>query len=101
MANVEYRQDSPYANTQLYSNYLDILEHRQLPYNEDDVLFTITRGYQYRPDLLAYDLYSNGNLWWVFAARNPNSIEDPIWDFRVGLKIYLPKQTILEDILGV
>ena len=101
MANVEYRQDSPYANTQLYSNYLDVLEHRQLPYNEDDVLFTITSGYQYRPDLLAYDLYSNGNLWWVFAARNPNSIEDPIWDFKVGLKIYLPKQTVLEDILGV
>ena len=98
---VEYRQDSPYVSTQFYGDYLDVLEYRQLPYNKDDVLFTITSVYQYRPDLLAYDLYGNGNLWWVFTARNPNSIEDPIWDFRVGLKIYLPKQNVLEDVLGV
>lgn len=42
MADVEYRQDSPYVNTQLHGNYLDVLEHRQLPYNEDDVLFTLS-----------------------------------------------------------
>ena len=56
---VEYRQDSPYGLTRMQGDYLDILEYRKIPYNTDDVLFTITSTYQYRPDLLAFDLYDN------------------------------------------
>ena len=98
---VEYRQDSPYAQTRMQGTYLDIYEPRPIPSYADDVLFTINATYQFRPDLLAYDLYSNQNLWWVFAVRNPNAIEDPIWDFRVGKKIYIPKQATLSKALGV
>jgi len=98
---VEYRQDSPYAQTRMQGTYLDIYEPRLIPSYADDVLFTINATYQFRPDLLAYDLYSNQNLWWVFAVRNPNAIEDPIWDFRVGKKIYIPKQATLSKALGI
>jgi hypothetical protein len=98
---VEYRQDSPYGLTRMQGDYLDILEYRPIPYNTDDVLFTITSTYQYRPDLLAFDLYDNANLWWVFVVRNPNVIEDPLWDFRTGIKIYIPKQDTLNTVLGV
>ena len=98
---VEYRQDSPYAQTRMQGTYLDIYEPRPIPSYADDVLFTVNATYQFRPDLLAYDLYSNQNLWWVFAVRNPNAIEDPIWDFRVGKKIYIPKQATLSKALGV
>jgi len=98
---VEYRQDSPYAQTRMQGTYLDIYEPRPIPSYADDVLFTINATYQFRPDLLAYDLYSNQNLWWVFAVRNPNAIEDPIWDFRIGKKIYIPKQDTLTKALGI
>ena len=98
---VEYRQDSPYAQTRMQGTYLDIYEPRPIPSYADDVLFTINATYQFRPDLLAYDLYSNQNLWWVFAVRNPNAIENPIWDFRVGKKIYIPKQATLSKALGI
>jgi hypothetical protein len=98
---VEYRQDSPYAQTRMQGTYLDIYEPRPIPSYADDVLFTVNATYQFRPDLLAYDLYSNQNLWWVFAVRNPNAIEDPIWDFRVGKKIYIPKQATLSKALGI
>jgi len=98
---VEYRQDSPYAQTRMQGTYLDIYEPRPIPSYADDVLFTVNLTYQFRPDLLAYDLYSNQNLWWVFAVRNPNAIEDPIWDFRVGKKIYIPKQATLSKALGI
>ena len=98
---VEYRQDSPYAQTRMQGTYLDIYEPRPIPSYADDVLFTINATYQFRPDLLAYDLYGNQNLWWVFAVRNPNAIEDPIWDFRVGKKIYIPKQATLSKALGI
>jgi len=98
---VEYRQDSPYAITEMYGDVLDTYTHRSIPYKQDDVLFTIISTYQYRPDLLAYDLYNNPNLWWVFMVRNPNAMKDPIWDFRVGQQIYLPKQSTLESVLGI
>tara|TARA_R110000824_G_scaffold216214_1_gene402837 strand:- start:157 stop:459 length:303 start_codon:yes stop_codon:yes gene_type:complete len=97
----EYRQDSPYAQTRMEGTYLDIYEPRFVPSLADDVLFTINATYQYRPDLLAFDLYNNEGLWWVFAVRNPNAIEDPIWDFQIGKKIYIPKQDTLSQALGI
>lgn len=98
---VEYRSDSPYADTQMYSYYLDIMTPRRIPPRRDDVLHTLTRVHEYRPDLLAYDLYKNSNLWWVFQARNPNAFEDPVWDFRTGVKFYIPKKNVIETALGI
>ena len=98
---VEYRQDSPYALTEMYGNFLDVYTHRPIPFYQDDVLFTINITYQYRPDLLAYDLYNNQNLWWLFAVRNPNAIQDPIWDFVINRKIFIPKQETLQTVLGI
>jgi len=56
--------------------------------------------YQYRPDLLAYDLYSTGALWWVFYQRNPNTLTKPPLDFVANTTIYLPKLTTLQSALG-
>ena len=98
---VTYKSDSPYADTQMYSYYLDIMTPRRIPPRMDDVLHTLTSVHQYRPDLLAYDLYKNSNLWWVFQARNPNAFEDPIWDFRTGVKFYIPKKNVIETALGI
>lgn len=98
---VEYKSDSVYADTSLYSYYLDVLTPRIiLPY-KDDVLHTLTQVHQYRPDLLAYDLYQNDKLWWVFQARNPNAFEDPVWDFRLGAKFFLPKKETIDTALGI
>jgi len=98
---VEYRNDSPYGTTSQYSYYLDILTPRRIPARKDDVLHTLTQVHQYRPDLLAYDLYKNSNLWWVFQARNPNAFEDAVWDFRTGTKFYIPKKDVIEAALGI
>jgi len=40
-------------------------------------------------------------LWWVFAARNPDVIQDPIFDLNAGVQIYIPKITTLKDTLGI
>ena len=101
MATVTYSPDSLYANTQFSGNYLDILTYRNIPAKKDDVLFTLTNIYEYRPDLLAHDLYKNANLWWVFAVRNPNQFKDPIFDFVTGIQFYLPKQTTIQSVLGL
>ena len=96
----KYSSKSPYYTTRYNDGYLDIMQNRRIPKYSDDQQFTITQTYQYRPDLLAQDLYDDSELWWVFAQRNPNSIVDPIYDFRVGTRIYLPKISTLKKALG-
>ena len=65
-----YTGSSPYASTQIIENeYLDVLTIRPVPAKSDDVLYTVEPQYNRRPDLLAYDLYGNEKLWWVFAQR--------------------------------
>jgi hypothetical protein len=74
--------------------------NRPIPKLVDDQYFTINSTYQYRPDLLAHDLYDNSNLWWVFYQRNPNTLTAPPWDFTAGKTIYIPKITTLRNTLG-
>jgi len=92
---------SPYYNTPVTGNYLDLMNNRYIPSYDDDHMFTINQIYQYRPDLLAHDLYGDANLWWVFAQRNPNALVNPLLDFRIGVQIYLPKSTTLKQALGI
>ncbi len=97
----QYLISSPYVNTELTGEFLDILTFRSIPKEVDDIVYTIKPQHALRPDLLAYDLYGDSNLWWVFAVRNPNTIEDPIFDFQTGVTIFLPKSTTLKKVLGI
>ena len=97
----EYAKTSPYFKTNISpSGDLGIFQIRPIPTSDDDVLYTIENQYIHRPDLLAFDLYGSSKLWWVFAQRNPNTLVDPIYDFTVGTKIFIPKQTTLKSALG-
>ncbi len=98
---VKYSNTSPYFETEVKSTYLDMFKPRTLTVEDDDQSYTIERTYAYRPDLLAYDLYGTPRLWWVFAQRNPDQIEDPIYDFKPGVTVKLPKkENVLRD-LGI
>lgn len=97
---VQYSKISPYALTSINGNFLDVMENRSIPKLPDDVQFKINATYKYRPDLLAHDLYGDAGYWWVFAARNPNRIKDPIFDFKPGVTIFLPKKSTLVSALG-
>ena len=99
MAN--YAKTSPWADTNQNNFYLDLLEIRPVPSEPDDFRYVIENQYRHRPDLLAYDIYGNAKLWWVFVQRNMTVIKDPIYDFEPGVVIYLPKKTNLEKFLGV
>lgn len=96
-----YRKTSAYFSTNLYGKFLDIMTPRTITAYGDDTEMTITQAYEYRPDLLAYDLYGDANLWWVFAMRNPNVLKNPIGDFFAGQVILLPKQDTLKADLGL
>ena len=97
----DYNADSPYYTTENFGNFLEVIERRPVSASPKDQILTINPTYEFRPDLLAHDLYGNKNLWWVFAARNPNTIKDPIWDMKRGKRIFLPKQDRLFNDLGL
>jgi hypothetical protein len=96
-----YKKSSPYFNTRQNPLYLELLTIRPVPAESDDYQYVIESQYRHRPDLLAYDLYGNSNLWWVFVQRNMSIIKDPIYDFEIGTKIFCPKKSNLEKYLGV
>ena len=101
MANSKYINTSPWFSTRLNNEYLDILSIRPVAAEADDYLYTIEPQYNYRPNLLAYDLYGTPKLWWVFMQRNMDIMQDSVFDFRTGVQIYLPKKSGLLKVLGL
>lgn len=98
---VTYSKNSPYYNTPIIGGYLDIANFRNIPNIDNDVQFIVTSQYEHRPDLLAYDLYGDPRLWWVFSVRNKDIIKDPIYDLYAGQTIFLPQLQTLKDSLGI
>jgi hypothetical protein len=98
---ITYNRTSPYANTDTYGFFLDVANIPQIPLDPSDVQYQIDTIYKGRPDLLAFDLYGDSTLWWVFSIRNPNVLQDPIYDFQPGVIIYVPKKQNLTTALGL
>jgi hypothetical protein len=96
-----YALDSPYYGTLFNNKYLDVINFRSFPFLNNDIRYSLEKTFEHRPDLLAYKLYNNSNLWWVFAVRNPTIIKDPIFDFSAGTVIFLPQLTTLKSALGI
>ena len=95
-----YLPSSPYYSTSITDNDLDVLHLRNIPKADNDPFYTIAKEYEFRPDLLAFDLYGDVNLWWVFINRNPDLIKDPIFDFTAGTEIQVATKSTIETLLG-
>lgn len=96
-----YSTTSPYASTQLWGKFLDIWDSKTIVADVSDAIYQIDSIYNLRPDLLAYDLYQDSNLWWVFAVRNPDVLKDPLMNFTTGKIIYVPTKATLQKNLGI
>jgi len=96
-----YTSASAYFETPVINGqYLGVMVDRPIPKLIDDLSMTLNETYNLRPDLLAYDLYQDASLWWVFAQRSPNQLQDPLGDFITGTTIYLPQISTLKSVLG-
>jgi hypothetical protein len=98
---VTYSRTSPYADTPAYGFFLDLANIPSIPFEASDVAYEIDNIYNNRPDLLAFDLYGDPGLWWVFSIRNPNVLQDPLFDFVAGAVIYIPQKQNLVTALGL
>lgn len=94
-----YLTSSPYYNTPQVNVdnllYLDFWKRVSILPNINDTLIILDPMYEYRADLLSFNLYGTSQLWWVFMIRNPDIIRDPIWDFVTGITIYTPIKSSL------
>ena len=99
MANF-HRRDSFLVNTSTYDIFLDVNQLPNIPKSVSDTTYIIEKQFEGRPDLLAYELYDNSRLWWVFALRNPDQLVDPLGDFKSGTEIKLPPKSVIEQITG-
>lgn len=98
MAN--YSPKSPYFTTTDNGAYLDIINFRNINSLANDVEFEVLKQHEFRPDLLAYDLYGDTRLWWVFAVRNKDILKDPIYDMYAGQKIKIPQIASINLVIG-
>lgn len=87
-----YNKNSPWYETPQNDLYLENMVYRKIPQNLDDAEYIIETQYANRPDLLAYDLYGDPKLWWIFVNRNRSVLKDPIFDFVPGVKIFVPRK---------
>ena len=95
-----YSQLSPWANTPQNNFNLELLVIRPVPAELDDFEYVVESQYRHRPDLLSFDIYGTTELWWVFAQRNREVLQDPVFDLVEGIKIRLPKKSNIENYLG-
>ena len=67
-----YTKSSPYNKTQVIEGkFLDVMEpYTAIPRDASDASFTITAQYEFRPDMLAQDLYNDSRLRWEIGRAS-------------------------------
>ena len=100
MSKFQYAASSQYSSTPQSSWCLGLWPGISIPNDSSDTYQTITSKYDYNPGLLAYELYDDVKLWWVFVVMNPDILIDPIYDFVAGTKIRVATNTRIKDIIG-
>lgn len=62
-------------------------KRKEVPSNVNDKFMIISKGYEYRPDLVAYRAYRIPELWWKILEAN--NMKD-IMEFKAGVNIRIP-----------
>lgn len=89
---------NPYFKTDVKDYYLDIINMPILTKSKSDKEYTLEKKYEFNPALLSFDLYGTTTYWWVFIKRNMDQLEDPIFDFKAGIKLYIPSKSSIQNI---
>jgi len=66
------------------------LKTEYIPTGKENITI-ISKGVEYRPDLVSYDYYGHVDNWWKIMEAN--GMKD-IWDFKAGTTIILPDVSV-------
>lgn len=84
---------SLYSSTKTNNGYLGYYSPVDIPIEDStNMVITITPEYAQKPGKLAYDLYGDSRLLWVFRYFNNDKIEDMIFDMKEGMQILAPSK---------
>lgn len=87
-----YNSKDLYYDTPISDNrFLDFYVPRPISPSDDDDFIILEKRHEFKPNVLAYDLYADDRLWWIFIRLNMNVIQDPIRDMREGVVLRVPK----------
>lgn len=75
--------------------YFDLWDPPKIKETKSPSIIRVTARYVRRPDLVAYDVYGDVNLYWVIALRN--NIMLPIRDLIIGSVLICPA---IEDVMA-
>ena len=79
-----------YYGERRFMTYDTYLRQNYVPSGNERVM-VVTKGVEYRPDLVSHDVYGFADNWWRILEANGLS---DIFDFKAGLTIMLPNQVI-------
>ena len=87
-ANSRYRENQNviYYGEQRLITY-DLYIRRDYNRNGDEMSMVITKGVEYRPDLVSFDFYGFPDHWWKILEVN--GMKD-VFEFKAGKTIFLP-----------
>jgi hypothetical protein len=88
---------SRYANSVVayYSEQrrLTFNTYKKVPFvpSDSDRFMVVSKGYEYRPDLVSFDMYGTTNFWW--RIMEANGMKD-ILEFKAGANIRIPNNVL-------
>lgn len=102
MSNSNYYSGKSYLrNTTIRKFFLDIASLPRIDYSKGDYII-VPPQCEHRIDLFSYMQYGSSRMWWLIALANDNIIRDPIWDFKSGMNVFVPRDNaLLEKLSGV
>jgi len=88
-----------YGNTKQNGFYLGYYDPLGITKTDEDYYYIIPTKYDLKPGLLAYDLYGDAQLMWIFSVYNRDILQDPLFDFRAGKIIKIPPKNKVVDLI--
>jgi hypothetical protein len=85
----KYNNTSMYRNTPMNAKYLGNYVP-PITLTNDTKTITVESKYKHRPDLLAFDLYGDASVWWIFTLFNRDNIVNPMYDLEPEMKLIVP-----------
>lgn len=83
-------QNVIYWGEQKYITF-DLYVRQKYKRTGKEKVMLITKGLEYRPDLVAYDVFGIVDAWWKILEVN--GMKD-IWEFKAGKTIFLPESLL-------
>jgi len=81
---------SLYKYTKKNSYFMGYYNPIKIPFDNTDYFLKISPIYNNKPGKLAYDLYGDERLGWIFSYFNRDKIQDPIFDLKSDMIIRVP-----------